>query len=176
MRPNPESPFQAALCVLTQGPRLWGTTALIACLSAVAFLLVVSTFDRLTADEPWRPLYGAGYDKLQPTQEVIIAAGDVLHVTATKCSHQEVDVYGYSTWLRVAPSVLRIPNGLPLTRVRPEGCETTVYENQVPADLAPGVWQLEGTETAIDGAREYRVVWSTQRFTVVPAERPAVGQ
>jgi len=47
-------------------------------------------------------------------------------------------------------------------------CYTVIFRNQIPADLPPGRWRLEGQETSVRGSEVASVAWRTEVFTVLP--------
>lgn len=170
MTADPNSPYPELLTHITKGWRSWAAVAAIAAVSSVTLLLVLSVIGKITEPAAFAPLYGPAYDKPQPVQEQSVPAGGVLHVTATKCTHQDVDVYGQITWRRIDPTVLLRPNATPSTRVFKEGCITGTYANEVPVDLPPGLWTLTAVETAVSGTHEQRTRWTTEPFTVTGPE------
>lgn len=95
-----------------------------------------------------------------------IHPGDAVEITGTKCMNREFPTEGRSTWVRLSPSrVLRPKSGGNIV-VRPKGCTTATYENALPDDISPGVWRIEGINTAFIGPWRQDVPWYTEPFTV----------
>lgn len=142
-----------------------------AVLSAALVYFGVWVRSEFFTEAPFAPLYGPGYDELEQVAEKMVRPGDTLHITATKCAHEQVDVEGQSTWRRVSPTVLRV-SGKSGSLTFQAGCETSRFAVVVP-DLPPGIWERTGTETAFKGTKQQKQVWTTVRFEVAPpAEQP----
>lgn len=122
---------------------------------------------------PFIALAGPAYDFPQAIVETTVEPGGTLHViNVTKCniSGSTVDIHGIIQWARVDVRGASIPifNG---STAREPGCKTQNYENPVPLEIGPAgsVWELQGTETAVDrntGETHIRT-WQTTPVTIV---------
>lgn len=94
-------------------------------------------------------------------------------VEGAKCidSDGPVPVSGTVSWRQVAPVVRSFPTSSG-SAIRQPGCETSLFVNDIPPVVirahneADGVtvWQVTGTETTDDGARQ---TWATENFAIV---------
>lgn len=98
-------------------------------------------------------------------------AGTSVEVSGTKCvaSKNAVFVSGTSQWVR-----LDVGGAAPIAhyaagRSREPGCKTQTFVNELPDEVVPGTWRLEGSETVRDGPRSQTRAWYTESFKVLPA-------
>lgn len=117
----------------------------------------------------FRPMTGSGYTRPQPAQDEVLAGG-TLHVgPVTKCntSGDDLIIIANLSWRMVSPKLATVADGQ-RTMVRAPGCTTGEYENRVPPELAPGIWEYHGTEEVIGPDNEIqRIGWRTEPFTIV---------
>lgn len=163
--------FRRNLVKLTQTPTTWDSWLIHVAASSlvvgVSLYLSVSAYLKITEPNLWQPLYGSGYEQLQEVGEETVAPGGILHVTATKCSREDnVDTYGLVTWHRLEPSIKRFSAANPTTSTKQSGCTTSTFENKVPIDLPPGIYELSAEVVASKGQKEQKIIWTTKRFTV----------
>ena len=101
-------------------------------------------------------------------------AGGIVEIEGTKCVDVDrpIPVQGRSVWIsrdHRAPRLIMQGPGTGATTIRQPGCTTVRFQNRLPADMQPGLWRLEGTDTAKQGRqRQVKGYWS-QDFTVVAA-------
>jgi hypothetical protein len=123
---------------------------------------------QLMDNESFEPMHGSAYDAPQPAADTTVAGG-TLHVgPVEKCngSSDNVISVGMLSWRRVSPTVQFVPGGS-FAVVREPGCATIEFDNRVPAELSPGVWELHGDEQAIGPNNEVqRLGWRTEPFEV----------
>jgi len=122
-------------------------------------------------DSDFEPMYGTGFDAPQEVTQTTIKVGQPINVTGvTKCNSSDrlVSSAGTLHWKRLEPSITYVPgfSGAATTRL-PHECVTQSFENAMPADVGPGVWQLTGQELVYFGGQLVQTLtWETQSFTV----------
>ena len=156
--------------------------------TAVMFLGVVLLATWLWPDNSFEPL--GGYNNPQPIQnDGPFPVNGFIEVIAIKCnvSDEAVAVSGRSEWQQLGEGQRQIPYrmgageffpaGFDLTeedRARgwdDDGCRTTLFRNDFPVDhpsWGPGIWVLEGNDTAQKNGSRQTVHWETEPFEVVP--------
>ena len=153
---------------------------------AVALAVVV-----VSKQAPWAPLGPYPVQKVTGTTTfeakghtypAVRVTDDAVTVTGKKCTSEDVTVAGATSWFSVHPSglTLQVGNGV---RDRKKGCVTTVYVNQMPAEVK--VWanvlfelgrtyvvmSIVGREQAQNesGSSEPGN-WRTESFVILPPE------
>ena len=156
--------------------------------SGLTALTVWGIFTFFGGDGPYAPM--GGYNNPQPIQnEGPFLTDGFIEVIAVKCnlSDEVITVRGRSEWQQLGGGAASIdhrqgegeffPAGYSLSdedRARgwgDDGCRTTIFRNEFPVDdpeWGPGIWVLEGTNTANDGDKTQNVHWETEPFEVVP--------
>lgn len=94
-------------------------------------------------------------------------------VEGTKCieADEPVPVSGTVSWRQVAPVVRTFPTSSG-SAIRQPGCETSLFVDDIPPAVVRAhnegdgvtVWQVTGTETTDEGARQ---TWATENFAIV---------
>lgn len=153
-------------------------TTIVAMVGSTVLQLANSKF----FSDDFAPLYGTGYTEKQPVISPahedgvmpVVLAGEAIVTTAVKCSHEDhVGVSGVVILRRVQPPP--IPAPIPLfsgSRVADKGCDSFSYVTNIPADLAPGIYEVGGSEIATRGgtSKQQSVTWVTESFEVVSGE------
>ena len=138
--------------------------------------------------EPFAPL--GGYNNPQPIQnEGPFRVGGFIEVIAIKCnvSDKVAAVSGNSEWQQLGEGQQNIPYRMGAGEFFPagfdlsdedrargwddDGCRTTLFRNDFPVDdpgWGPGLWVLEGIDTAQEDGKIQTVHWETEPFEVVP--------
>lgn len=119
----------------------------------------------------WRPFTWTPLDNVSPQKvhALTARAGGSIKATGTKCNRGNVAVAvsGAAYLMRIKPS--RYPREIFRGEgVRDSGCTTSTWSNRIPSDTEPGIYRIEGIETAHDGAREQIEPWWTEEFEVTP--------
>ena len=119
-----------------------------------------------------RPASFAPLRNVNPQQVAtpLVEQGGFVDVTGTLCNDAKEGIgFDSRVWIRKVDTGALIPYAVRLAIVRIPGCETRHFHNPVPADLPPGIYRLEGVDTAYsDDGRIQREPWFTQPFQVVP--------
>lgn len=121
-----------------------------AMIGGLLVVLAVGLFEHYHGDKPFQPFYGSGYDSPEPVDVAEVVQGGTIHVTATKCYSEPIQIYGQSNWHFLgSPSIPPILHTQP-SSVSPKGigCETKTFQHVIPIDLPPGPWELAGIDTA----------------------------
>lgn len=142
----------------------------------IAFLVFIASmfiFAAVTVYSIWitqeRKFDPFEFESPQIVAESVAQQGGSIHVTATKCNVTDEPVaYEYTlSWRNVITRELvfrKAANGL----VREPGCKTTTFENHLTEELEPGLWRLEGVETALSETGEKAIEpYLTEEFEVV---------
>lgn len=119
--------------------------------------------------QPFAPL--GDYNIPQPLEAHDIPIGGSLHVTLVrKCnlSGDVVSVNGEMHWRRLDDGSEMVVSGVTGSKQFEPGCLVRSMENPLPVGVGPGVWILEGTDTAFRGDDRQQVTWRTEEFKVVP--------
>lgn len=91
--------------------------------------------------------------------------GGVITIVAVKCNvtRQRVPVEGVSWWFN-RDTGMKVPyrSG---SGVREPGCVPQTFDNPLTRDVKPGVWRLEGKETAGEQVK----AWASEWFVVMPS-------
>lgn len=137
-------------------------------LVAVIFLIVptvllVRELNRST----FEPLHTPSPQRVENHE---VRAGDVLVVHAEKCNHTDEPVAIES--LAIFRN-LDNRDAVPYREgfgARDPGCTKLRYENQIPPDLPPGNWRVEGIDIARRGEDVQQEPWYTEPFEVTGGE------
>jgi len=160
---------------------------ILACLSvALVSVAVVIVWAELREHPSFSPLHYTNpqtvtsrVDSLQGPPAARL--GDTVDVTGTKCSDVDIEVEATTSWKPVEPRGAAIVTAADHAATRAEGCYTSRYQNDIPAEVARAVraqhargdlrplWQIQGIETPLgpDGPGVAEV-WTTEPFAIVP--------
>lgn len=133
---------------------------------ALAVVVVGFVYVQLAQPFAFRPLRNVSP---QTIGSPVVARGQALHVTATKCNDSSADVAikGSSWWIRLDPPPRQVVLHQDGGGIRSPGCRTFEFDNVVPPTLPLGTWRLEGIEIARSGSQEQQEGWFTEPFEVV---------
>lgn len=133
-------------------------------LGAIVILAAATVFAFCGESDTYAPLE---YVNPQVVSTPLVAPGGSVVVTAIKCVKGKDSVYieGRSWFIRAEPPLtILYKEG---NRAQGEGCLTRVFENELPADIPPGEWQIQGLDVAFgDNGQIQREPWYTEVFTV----------
>lgn len=93
--------------------------------------------------------------------------GGTVYTSGTKCnrSDKDIPVTADTFWRELTTGKLTVRSSL-TSGIRIPGCETKVYPNRIPEDLPPGMYRIEGYESARIGNVVQREEWNTESFEV----------
>ena len=144
----------------------------------IAAVLAVQVFTLWLQVRPYQPLgeyrEQTVHSRVSGLNVPAVQQGGTLHVTGIKCvnASEPVTVTVRAYWIsrdsRMPKVVVPASNTGSIVTHSP-GCVTRDYRNHLPADVTPGIWRYEATDTTLTGTKvQVRHYWS-QDFTVVPA-------
>lgn len=146
--------------------RAFITTALTIILGALVLINAALIWLVIIEDGEWDPL--GEY----PLQEVLSVTTETVTVEGTKCNATDrpVRIKGSVAWQRVDPLGFVLAGGTG-TNIRPPGCETETFENDIPASVTradrPGsLWRIVGVEIPVEpnGKEGRQVTFETEVF------------
>ena len=153
--------------------KMKGRTSFTVVVTLVIALTVTNIVLLARRDEPYNPF--GKYPVPQKVLNKTVQVGGVVYVDATKCfrGDEPVPLRGLSYWIRQdSPRTSvkhREGSGVQDPRSSPDGCLSFHYANQLPPEVGPGAWRLEGQECAQRGRETACVGWYTETFTVTNA-------
>lgn len=143
--------------------RTWYTALVLLIIGIVAG----TTIFILSYEPPFIALGGNGYD--QP-QEIVAQTDEYIDVVAgLKCniSDKTIERVGESVWRRVDVPGDFIDGVSGNRTLAPGECQPgRFFRNPLPDGMAPGVWELVGTETAHWNGKTHTRTWSTTPFII----------
>lgn len=156
--------------------RLWGNggkniiAATLILGASTIFSLSLIVYTILTLPEDFHPMNYPNPQRIIGSSTV--PQGGTIEVAGTRCinSKNDIGVDARSYWRNLDTGKLttnHAANGV--TRV--PGCVTQKFSNDIPIDLPPGNYHLEGSDTARQGNSTQTEGWHTEPFTVIPREQ-----
>lgn len=147
--------------------RVFTLSASFAVLSFTGLAMAFVVANYWPETEPYAPL--GNYNTPQPLEEHLVPVGGSIHVSVRKCnlSNETVRVNGEMHWRRLDDGHEMVVAGLLGSREFGPGCVVRSMENQLPPEVGPGLWILEGTDSAFRGKQRQDVTWRTEEFRVV---------
>ena len=157
---------------------LWHNGGRMTVLSLGVFMIVALSLTALNVylvsspDEPYNPLRYSHPQIINGSK--VLHPGDEFTVHRIKCNDGDeiLAVVGHSDWRQIGPSGDVIggtpyrSSSIPLI-LPPHECNERDGLNQIPLDMKPGTYILEGTDCVTPGFKICRA-WETEKFEVIP--------
>lgn len=153
--------------MITNGGRPLALSASAAILSLAGLVGVILIANFWPEPSLYAPL--GGYNIPQDVEKHTVYAGGSIIVTVTKCnlSGEDINVVGEAHWRRVSDGGEEVVTGMTGSKEFGPGCLTRTFENNLPPELGPGLWILEGTDSTFRGDERQDVTWRTEAFRVI---------
>lgn len=134
---------------------------------AILFLGVSLLWVNLMEDKPYAPL------RFINPQEVLSAevhVGGFVIIRGTKCNDLDVPVSmtGTRRWRHLDNGGVFVTENVLGGGVLPPGCTTKTFDNPLPSEAVPGLWQYEGDNTVREGDEAQIEAWYSEPVRVLP--------